>query len=359
MARATNSTWVFDWCQTWDEVFDPGFVAQWKSLRRVADASTPYHEPAVVRAWAETCGKAIGCRPLFGVAARRDVTILLPWIIVVNRGRVVTRLTIEGVGQDLFGYHDPIVSGTSAHAVDWPEFWEAARNATAGFCHQALLRSVHAAYARSDDAPAENAPVLALDRVASLEAALARCSSNHRGEVHRRLRRLSEGGNVALHVFDRTEPRAAARAVEQLASAYETRRETRPQYPSSGQRGLYQLWARVATEGLADGWGHLSMLTVDGEPIAWHLGLFQNGVLYWWVPTHAERWEPWSPGKVLLAKLIEHGIASGWREVHFLTGAHAYKMAWRPDLPERRVIRWHSPTLAGALLKRYDRLAAV
>jgi CelD/BcsL family acetyltransferase involved in cellulose biosynthesis len=152
---------------------------------------------------------------------------------------------------------------------------------------------------------------------------------------------------------------AAAAAFDSLCAAYEDRRQARPEYPSLERPGFNAFLRRVATEGVADGWGHLSAMLVGPEPLAWHLGFFDRGQLYWWMPAHARAYETLSPGKVLLALMIRRAIDSKWRAIHFLTGAQPYKLAWRPEMPPRRTIRWYAPTLAGTVLRRYDEAAAI
>lgn len=352
--RVPEPAWTFEWRRTWDEVFDAEFVARWNALRAADPHATVYHRPGVIRAWAETCGDAAGCEPLFGVASCEGVDVFLPWVVVTRRGRLMTRRVIEAAGLDLFGYHDPIVAGRHASGVCWDRFWGAARAATAAFGHQVLLRSVRADRVGRAARPAEAAPVLRLDGVRSLDALLAACSANHRGDVQRRFRRLAERGAVSLQVVE-----AGSAAFDDLCRAYEARRQDRPEYPPLERPGLRALWRRVAADGVAQGWGHLSVLSVGSEPVAWHLGLFDDDALYWWVPAHARQYEPFSPGKVLLASLVAHGIESGWRSLHLLTGAQQYKLAWRPDMSARRGVRWHAPTLVGAMLHGYDGPAAV
>jgi CelD/BcsL family acetyltransferase involved in cellulose biosynthesis len=358
MARVTDVQWTFEWRRTWDEVFAPAFVARWKALVAQTTVSTAYQRPEVARAWVETCGDAVGAQPMVGVATSRHGEVLFPFTIVTSRGRFTTRRVLEFIGQDLFGYGDPIAAVGRPDTFDWSELWESVRAETAGFCHQGLLRSIDAQFAASNSRLAEGAPVLALD-TSSLEGILARCPRSHRGDIRRQFRHFSERGNLSLRIFGPTDRDAASVALDALLRAYAARCDVRPEYPSLDRLGLRALWRRVAEEGTAAGWGHLAMLTVDGQPVAWHLGLFHDDELYWWVPTHDPAWEALSPGKVLLAKLIEHGIASGWRRLHFLPGTQPYKMAWRPDVPERRVMRWYSPTVAGTLLSHYDRRAAL
>ena len=223
-------------------------------------------------------------------------------------------------------------------------------------CDQALFRFVHAEFT-GRDAPAcvEDSPVLRLDAFADFGALLASCSAKHRKGVRQCRRRLAECGAVSLWIP------GPAQAVEALAdwrsratAAYRDVWSRRTRRNTVWRAGFDAFAERVITEGLRDGWAHYASLRVDGEPIAWHLGLADRGRIYWWLPMHRTEWEPYAPGKVLLASIIEHLCQAGWREVHFGTCGHAYKLAWRPVSPDLRVMRWHAPGPRGTVFSWYD-----
>jgi len=93
---------------------------------------------------------------------------------------------------------------------------------------------------------------------------------------------------------------------------------------------------------------------LDGRSIAWHIGLTFRRRMYWWIPAHDQAWQSHSPGKVLLALLIERAIASGVEELHLLTGAHRYKVDWKADVVTLSTLRWHAPSAKGTALAWYD-----
>jgi CelD/BcsL family acetyltransferase involved in cellulose biosynthesis len=220
------------------------------------------------------------------------------------------------------------------------------------------LRFVHACYGRGGrgEVCAEESPILSLRRATDFAGLLATCSSNHRQKVRQRLRRLTAQGEVTLWVAP---PDATATATtefcERFVPAYNARWNSHPAGNLLTRPGVTAFLMRVVREGVRDGWGHFVSLRVNGRPIAWHLGLYNRGALYWWVPTYDLAWEHFSPGNVLLAKLIEYGIAAQWSHIHLLTGGHRYKMTWCPDALDLRTIRWYAPSLRGQLIAWYDR----
>ena len=359
MPNGTEQEWRFTWRTTWPDVWKEEFLSPWNEMLQQASFSHVYHRPEVVRAWAETRGAALGAQPMIGLAAnRKGCRVLLPWVVVAYRGKFFRRQVLEPVGQSLFGYHDPLVTGDNPDAIGWISLWETLRRTLRNACDQALFRFVHARYGhgRRGELCAEQSPLLNLRGKTDFAGILARCSQNHRGDVRRRLRRLTEQGDVRLWVAKPTDVSAMeADFHEHFVPAYNTIWNTRPVGSMLAQPGLIAFLTRVVTEGVHNGWGHYVSLRVNDRPIAWHLGLLDRGSLYWWIPTHDPTWEHFSPGKVLLAKLIEYGITARWSQIHFLTGGHPYKLAWRPDALDLRTIRWYAPSLRGKMLTWYDR----
>jgi CelD/BcsL family acetyltransferase involved in cellulose biosynthesis len=356
MARPTDR-WHFEWCRTWRDVWSDPFERTWRTQLEASGATHVYHQPALVKAWADTCAHSSQIEPLFGrVRSATGVELLLPWVVVRRAGRLTVRRTLEAAGGDLFGYQSPLLAGADPADVDWLGFWTAVRGQIGSACDQALFRSVPAEFVRGiTSEPAEESPVLRIRAFHDFESLLARCSANHRGEIRRRRRRLAERGPVSLWIAGAGDSAGAladwqSRAMPAYKAVWGRRRQ-----PNSLLRpGIDGFLSRVIDAGLREGWSHYAVLSVGECPVAWHLGLLDRGRLYWWIPAHEPDWEPYAPGKVLLAALLEHGFEAGWREVHFLAGAHAYKLAWHPEPSDLRAVRWHAPGLKGTVLSWYD-----
>jgi CelD/BcsL family acetyltransferase involved in cellulose biosynthesis len=358
MPRDRSGEWRFEWRRSWQQVWDHGFVDRWTRLRDASPSAHVYQSPAIVRAWAETCGGSDKVDPLIGLATGPGGTeVLLPWAVHRVHGRVAARRQLGYVGDDLFGYHDPLVGGL-VDSVDWSAFWRAARDAASDTHDQAIFRSVDARVAPDDAVPSgDESSVLHLDRGMGFDQLLASCSASHRSDLRRQRRRLADLGEVRLWVATATDGAEALTDWQTFgAPAYRdvwARRTTRN---TTWRPGFDEFLARVLTEGVATGWGHYSALRMNGESIAWHIGLADRGRLYFWIPAFQSSWQSFSPGKVLLAALIEHLARALWRELHFLTGEHAYKLVWRPDRCDLRAVRWHAPGLRGAIFSWYDTL---
>jgi CelD/BcsL family acetyltransferase involved in cellulose biosynthesis len=347
-----GSEWECRWRFGRSALDDAALWSRWEQTRGKAVEAHVFHRPAVLRAWYDTVGEACGSEPAIGeLVAPSGIRVWLAAAITPYRGRLVHRAICEPAGQELFGYHDPLADAPLG-AREWDGFWKAVRASLRERCDVGLFRFVHDACAgRALREPAGDAsPVLALRDMTSLDDVLARCSPNHRGDVRRRLRRMSEQGAVDLRVFGAADAGAAlADFTTGLLPAWQARHA-----PAAARPGFAAFGERIVTDGLRQHYGHYSVLSLDGTPVAWHLGLCDAGRLYWWMPVHDAAWEPYSPGKVLLALLIDRLVRDGWRELHFQTGRQPYKLAWRPDEPPLSAIRWHAPSFKGRLLAGYD-----
>jgi CelD/BcsL family acetyltransferase involved in cellulose biosynthesis len=359
MITAQSGGWCFDWHDTWSDVWTPAVDARWSTLLARDAAAHVYHDPRVVRAWAETHGRAIGAEPMFGFAtdaAGREVFVT--WAVVAQRGRYAGRRSLIHAGDAFFGYHNPLVARDDRDAIDWASFWQAAREAVGPAVDQALLRLVDPRYAAGPltEASSELSPVLSLSDVDSFASLLDRCSASHRGDVGRQIRRLRAEGELTLSVH--RDARTAGAALESFHNhfvpAYAAHWRPRPEGCMLDRPGVAAFVERVVDEGVRDGWAHYDVLTLGGKPIAWHIGLTFRSEAYWWIPAHDEAWQGYSPGKVLLALFIEHAIASGVAHLHFLTGAHKYKLDWQPHNLALSSVRWHAPSVKGTALAWYD-----
>lgn len=354
-------SWRFRWWTDWQEVFAGGGSEAWSEALAADPDPHAFKLPELARAWVETRGREVGAAARVGLAEHRSgARVVLPWMVVTHHGRRLARRVLEPIGQSLFGYHDPVGDFSRLADADRAALWEGARKAV-GACDQALFRLVAAGRAAGPLATPndEESPVLPLAGAASLAELLARASANHRGDVRRRLRRLAERGDLDLWVAGKGDAAAALASFRtDFTPAYQAVWREQPAGSLLDHLGLPGFLERLLAEGIPGGWAHYCALTVDGEPVAWHLGLAAPGELFWWFPTYAPAWGDLSPGKVLLAKLLERLVEKGWRRVHFLTGGQPYKLAWKPEPYPLATVRWHAPTIRGRLLELYDRGAS-
>jgi CelD/BcsL family acetyltransferase involved in cellulose biosynthesis len=351
-------TWKFKWRRKWSDVWEKNFIQNWVDLLENDPDASVYHYPELVRAWAETLGSALGVSPMFGEAEGDGAHALLPWVIVPQHGRIARRRMLTYSGQFFFGHHDPLVEGGYASKIPWPGFWNAVRDSTRTECDGALFHFVSEQFADSQfsEPCGDKTTALELVDMKDLEAVLARCSKSHRGDVHRQGRRLGERGEITLWMAGHAESSSALSDFrENFLRAYGSMWNQHPAGNFFQKPGVTDFVERVISEGVRDGWAHYSSLCVSGVPIAWLIGLFYRKALYYWIPTYDVRWQNFSPGKILVARLVEQAIARSWNRINFLTGAQPYKMAWNPRVLQMRSVRWYSPGVRGRSFRLYDR----
>jgi CelD/BcsL family acetyltransferase involved in cellulose biosynthesis len=99
------------------------------------------------------------------------------------------------------------------------------------------------------------------------------------------------------------------------------------QYLRSGGADLFaepahvQMFQHLAESGLL----LVSSLRAGDQLLAVHLGMLDEGRVYWWVPSYDTQYQRYAPGKILLELLIESSIQAGYREFDFLIGGEDYK----------------------------------
>ena len=99
----------------------------------------------------------------------------------------------------------------------------------------------------------------------------------------------------------------------------------------AGDRSLFddprhkKFYERMAKELLDTGWLRFTMLRWQGEALAFHLGFVFNRVFTWYKPTFNVDFARYSPGEVLLKKLLEDCLEEDLREFDFTVGNEGFK----------------------------------
>lgn len=329
-----STGWAFSWLRSWDEVRDPAHLALWRGLAEAPEtAATPFMHPAVVRAWVEAMGGERRFAVHFLHATHASGQRVL-WPLVRPRAGwrqgFVRRLIPAGTAVNphgskgmLFDYHDPVVSPGGIPA---PGFWpallaELARHQGRWFDTCVLPRI------RSDclgdlalGTPAGVAPVLDLAPYPDLAAYLAARSPKMRETLRRRMRRFAAAGTPGFHVFGPGETEAVLAWLPRLEE------ERKRRWQGGGLPPGYL--AALVREGLPAGVVHASVLRLDGQDVAWDLGLALGGVYYGYIKGFDPAFQALSPGSLHLCRLVERLIADGGRRLDFMLGAEAYKADW-------------------------------
>ncbi|MBZ6084615.1 GNAT family N-acetyltransferase [Streptomyces olivaceus] len=138
-------------------------------------------------------------------------------------------------------------------------------------------------------------------------------------------RRLARQAGEVRFVYDETDP-GALRTLMRWKSA---------QYRRTGRRDRFaQPWIARLVEGLARGGdpecrGVLSVLRAGGRPVAAHFGLRSPTVLSWWFPAYDRAYGKYSPGLLLLLRMLEAAAEDGIGLVDLGSGPARYKESFK------------------------------
>lgn len=128
-------------------------------------------------------------------------------------------------------------------------------------------------------------------------------------DSRRNLRRLSELGKVEFTIAATAEERARFLAA---MMAQKSRRYVQTRGIDSFDRPGYRDFFKEATSRLAQrGILHLSALTLDGKVLAAHWGYVVGTRFYYLMPSYEFEWHRYSPGRLLLHKLLEWSTTNG------------------------------------------------
>lgn len=310
-----------------------GFVEAWNGLlARVADHAF-FARPEWHLAWWEAVAPDQGIR-LVTVWSGESVVAVMPLCLSRGGAREGSSRMLEFSTRTQSDAHDVIVDPWFA-----PGAWSALRTAFAALASEAdVIRLSHLRNAGAvlsglglagrAYSTVQTHPVLALDA-----GTAARAKSGQRKDVRRQRRRLEGMGRLAM-----TRITGDGDAHEHIAMFLAMHREKwgadgdtralRDPVAAHHQAFYRRAWDLLAPTGSV----HFSMLTLDGEPIAYHFGFLHNRRFYFYKPTYAKSHEVYSPGKVHTGMLIDEAVASRCTEFDFLLGTESYKLAWGSEL---------------------------
>jgi CelD/BcsL family acetyltransferase involved in cellulose biosynthesis len=147
-----------------------------------------------------------------------------------------------------------------------------------------------------------------------------------RRDIAYQTKRLEQHGY--LHVQRAaTEPDVAALLLVffNLHVAQWSAKRQRSQFQHAHHRSRY---LRLAQAWLAEGVLDLQVLYLDKVPLAAHLGAQTAVRYYYFIPTYNPAYRRYSPGKVLLWRLIQQAAGARATAFDFLRGAEEYKAQW-------------------------------
>jgi CelD/BcsL family acetyltransferase involved in cellulose biosynthesis len=157
------------------------------------------------------------------------------------------------------------------------------------------------------------------------EGSLRRISPGFLKQTLAKERRLVRQVGEVRFVYDDPDP-GALRALMRWKSAQYRRTGRRDRFAQSWISRLVELLARSDEPGCR---GMLSVLYAAGRPVAAHFGLRSDTVLSWWFPAYDRAYGKYSPGVLLLLRMLEAAAADGIELVDLGSGPARYKESFK------------------------------
>ena len=324
----------------------------WERLRRRAPTESLFMTPDWLETWCRHLGSG---RPLvFGVEDGGEVVALAPIDRVWVGGLAVLRPLGLGVSDyfDLLVPPEPeprrrAIAAFADALVERGAAWDAldlrgmpAESPTVG----ELIAAASARGMRHAIVPGHSRPAVCLDE--TWDAFLNSRPGRFRYNLRSRLRRLQERGAVRFRSVTRpSEVRWAMVALTELHARRWRGQHTSTIFSSSSaaRRFYAEAAQRYAERGMLD----LTLLEVDGRPVAGSLGFVDGDTYYYYLPAWEPELAPLAPSSLLLSYLIERGYERGLTRFDFMLGDEPYKARWATEERETVNLVVGAPTLRG------------
>ena len=295
----------------------------WRDLQSRAGRQ-PFTDPAFFSAWWDNHGRASG-RTLHIVTGRREGRLVALAPLVIAR-RYGVRI-LEWGGANVLDYGDMVLdregdAGDLWHVIRRSRKYDLAfirslhadcscRGTVGEFGYQARSRSLYYFH----------------NSWSSGDAWLAELPSKKRKRLRQMERRLEDRESIRfnVHTVGRA-PQAVLGALIDQKAAWAAK---------NARTGLFDdpapaaaLLTRLADAAAELGNLHLSWLSRGDQILATHLGFVHRSVLYYYMPSYDAALGRYSPGSILLAKLLAWCSDEGVSGLDFLQGDDPYKAAF-------------------------------
>jgi CelD/BcsL family acetyltransferase involved in cellulose biosynthesis len=302
------------------------------SLLAAASGARPFQDFPWAKAWFQTIGRSDGRK--LRVATAWDGQRLLAVLPLVRRRYMGARL-LEWIGARVTDYCDALVHPGVDASSTLLALWAAilARRD----CDVIRLGQV-----RGDAMIGTLFPAAQLDpwvetreqtyfvpiRWSSGEKWLKEQSAHARKQAKYDLRRLAKAG-FEYYVWE--SPDTYEPLIEAIIAQKSAWMASRGLGILLGNPEGPQFLRKLAAAMAARGTLHLSAFRSSKGFAACHLGFYQNGILYGYMPTYDSAWAPYSPGTAIRDAFIMWGCDHGARIVDLLRGVDDYKLRYQPE----------------------------
>jgi CelD/BcsL family acetyltransferase involved in cellulose biosynthesis len=166
-------------------------------------------------------------------------------------------------------------------------------------------------------------PVLYLPK--DFNTYLSKISRNFINNIKRNLRQLEETGELTFQTAEENELDEYLDQLFDLHGKSWNERDAPGVFGDKETRNFH----KTAVENLhRNNSVKLFRLTLDRKPIALLYMLVKDKTYYYYISGFSPEYKKYSPGSVILYKIIEEAFRLGIRKIDFLKGSEAYKYRW-------------------------------
>ena len=175
----------------------------------------------------------------------------------------------------------------------------------------------------------ETAPVLVLSPDYSYEVIEKKWSRSHRGDIRRQKKRISELGKTKFVVESSKDE-----IKKYFSHFYSLYSQKWGGEDKSSEKFFFDL-------ALNHRLSVFSYYSVNGSPVAYHLGFKSKKKFYYYMPGFEGEFQNYSPGKILTSLLLEKACEDKIPYFDFLLGSEPYKYNW--GVSDRKVTSFYLP----------------
>ncbi len=312
------------WVTTWEEVFSPQMRQLWQKYYDVSSDASVFIHPAMGLTWLEAYRPLRDLKPLFCIADIEHYSLFFPLVIWRRNWKSIYQQVVVPVGFSDYDYLEPLIIGESETGLP-DDFLDRLAHIILNrtFSDEVDLNGIRetSLFAPGDHLYwKEVCPLLHLSHFSGYSSFLQSLKTSLRGDLNRQQRRLAEKGTVVLRVYSPDELDEVQNQLPYLLEYHKLH------FPHSYQAdGFHQKLVQSASSA---GILHFSTLNLDGEPISWHLGFYERGRFYYYLPAINPEFSSFSPGKIHLLYLNKWAIEQGATVFDHLRGEENYKSGW-------------------------------
>jgi len=306
---------------------------EWHQLVKTSWAQSPFQNFEFLRAWWETCGGGEWARSDLWVGLSRTETGALRGIApMFNTRDAAGRRQLHFLGANEVADYLDLITPADEAALVADEVLEAALADPDGPFDSINLNNLQ------EDSPGAAGLISAAQRRGipwkygaeqvcpyiplhgDWETYLAGLKKKQRHEIRRKMRRVEESqqGETFSIIED---PEALRRYLPQFLDLMR-KDDAKKDFLTEPMAVFFE---RLVEQGADSGWIRLAALTLDEQLAAAYLFFEQAGVIWLYNSAFEPELQHYSPGWVLLGRLIQWGFRHGMSELDFMRGDEEYK----------------------------------